>query len=82
MQILARSLGIVFLLCACTVGTAHAQQQSPPPKAAPRVILLDPNFNRPPPVPHERQYVGPGPALAPPMERITPVAPLAQPPIR
>jgi hypothetical protein len=46
------------------------------------VILLDPNYNRPPPEPHQRTYVGPGPTITPPMERIPQVAPLAQPPIR
>ncbi len=57
-------------------------QPTPAPRPAPRVILLDPNYNRSPPVPHERRYVGPGPTVVAPMERIPSVAPLAQPPIR
>jgi hypothetical protein len=84
MQPFRVSLAIVaFLTCSGMAGTAYAQQQpAARPKPVPRTIILDPNFNRAPPVPHDRQYVGPGPSLSPPMERITPVAPLAQPPIR
>ena len=67
----------------CALGPAGAQQkQIPPAQPAPRVIIVDPNFNRPPPMPPDRPYVGPGPATSAPMERITPVAPLSQPPIR
>ena len=74
---------IALLASAGMANYAQAQQQAAPrPQPAPRVITLDPNFNRPPPVPHDRQFVGPGSSLSPPMERVTPVAPLAQPPIR
>jgi hypothetical protein len=74
---------LAITILAALGGTAIAQQnQPPPPQPAPRVIILDPNFNRPPPMPPDRPYVGPGPSTAPPMERITPVAPLSQPPTR
>ncbi len=73
---------LTITILAALGGTAVAQQKQPPPQPAPRVIIIDPNFNRPPPLPPDRNYVGPGPATAPPMERITPVAPLSQPPIR
>jgi hypothetical protein len=46
------------------------------------VIINDPSLYRPPPPPHERNYVGPGPATAPPMQRVPQVPPLSQPPIR
>jgi hypothetical protein len=82
MQLMRAALLIAFLTGAGMAGSAAAQQKQTPPPQPPRVIILDPNFNRPPPVPHERTYVGPGPTVAPPMERIAPVAPLAQPPIR
>jgi hypothetical protein len=44
--------------------------------------LYDPSLYRAPPPPHDRTYVGPGPSLVPPMQRIPPPAPLSQPPIR
>jgi hypothetical protein len=83
MQSLRIALAIAILSGAPAVNIAVAQQNQPTqPAPRPRAIIVDPNFNRPPPVPHERQYVGPGAATAPPMERVTPVPPLAQPPIR
>lgn len=59
---------------------ASAEAQQPPRKRP--VIINDPSIYRPPPLPRDRNYVGPGPAVAPPMQRIPQVAPLAQPPIR
>jgi hypothetical protein len=82
MQSIRTGIAIALLTSSVAVATAAAQTKSPPPQAAPRVIILDPNASRPPPVPHDRTYVGPGPTVVPPMERIAPVAPLAQPPIR
>lgn len=81
------ALAIAILSGFGAASVAGAQTNPAPaptsaPRPAPRVILLDPNYNRPPPVPHERRYVGPGPTVVPPMERIPSVAPLAQPPIR
>jgi hypothetical protein len=55
---------------------AAARNRRPP------VIIRDRSLGRPPPLPHERTYVGPGPTVVPPMERIPPPAPLSQPPIR
>lgn len=60
---------------------AQQQQQKPPAKKAP-AIVNDPSLYRPPPPPHERTYVAPGPAMAPPMQRVPQVPPLSQPPIR
>ena len=60
--------------------SVEAQQQTKPRKRP--VIINDPSVYRPPPLPRDRNYVGPGPAVAPPMQRIPQVAPLAQPPIR
>jgi hypothetical protein len=76
---LAVAIACLSGFAAATVVSAQPKRA---PKPAPRVILLDPNYNRAPPVPHDRRYVGPGPTVVPPMQRITPVAPLAQPPIR
>ena len=75
------AIGLLAALGVATAATAQ-QNQAPAPKPKPRVILLDQNYNRPPPVPHDRSYVGPGPSVTPPMERIPQVQPLAQPPIR
>lgn len=64
-------------------GGASANAQSNGAKAPkPRIIYRDRSIFYPPPSPHERRYVGPGPALSAPMQRIPDVAPLAQPPIR
>jgi hypothetical protein len=60
--------------------SAHAQQKGAKPQR-PQVIIIDRSLGRPPPPPHERNYVGPAPSTAPPMQRIPQVAPLAQPPI-
>jgi hypothetical protein len=73
---------LALTMLATLGGTAVGQQKQPPSQPPPRVIIIDPNFNRPPPMPMDRQYVGPAPATAPPMERIPPVAPLSQPPPR
>jgi hypothetical protein len=48
----------------------------------PRVIVRDPCFDRAPPPPHQRKYFEPYPSLQPPMERVPPIAPLSQPPMR
>lgn len=83
MRLIPLAVAIAFLSGFGAASVVGAQpKQAPAPRPAPRVILLDPNYNRAPPVPHERRYVGPGPTVVPPMERIAPVAPLAQPPIR
>ena len=56
---------------------ANAGAQAGPARDPPH-----PDRNRSPQVPHERRYVGPGPTVVAPIERIPSVAPLAQPPIR
>jgi hypothetical protein len=81
MKPLPLSLALLLLGVTWAVAPAHAQQQKPPPKKPP-VIINDPSLYRPPPPPHERNYVGPGPATAPPMQRVPQVPPLSQPPIR
>ena len=60
---------------------ASVEAQQTKPRKRP-VIINDPSVYRPPPLPRDRNYVGPGQAVAPPMQRIPQVAPLAQPPIR
>jgi hypothetical protein len=72
----------IAMLSGFGAASVAAAQTKPAPRPAPRVILLDPNYNRSPPVPHQRNYVGPGPTVVAPMERIPSIAPLAQPPIR
>jgi hypothetical protein len=83
MKSLPFSFALALLGAAWAVAPVHAQQQqqkSPPKK--PPVIVNDPSLYRPPPSPHERTYVGPSPATAPPMQRVPQVPPLSQPPIR
>jgi hypothetical protein len=71
------------VVAACGVAApANAQQAQAQPAKRPPVIVRDPSIYYPPPVPHERRYVGPSPSLSPPMERLPRVEPLAQPPIR
>lgn len=84
MPSLRTTFAIVSLGAVCAVAPAAAQQNQPPkaPPQHPHVIINDPSLYRPPPPPPERTYVGPGPTVVPPMERVPQVAPLAQPPIR
>ena len=70
-------LAAVILVGSGVFASVEAQQ----PRKRP-VIINDPSVYRPPPLPRDRNYVGPGPAVSPPMQRIPQVAPLAQPPIR
>jgi len=79
---LVRTLFAIAVLAALTVpGPADAQQKQGKSERRP-IIITDPSFYRGPPPPHERNYVGPGPTIVPPMERVPGPAPLAQPPIR
>ncbi len=81
MQLIRIALAIaVFAACGAAVPANAQQKPAQPPKRP--VIINDPSVYRPPPSPHERTYVGPGPTVTPPMERLPNVAPLAQPPIR
>ncbi len=82
MQIIPIALTMAMLAAWGTTAPASAQQNQAKPKERPPVILRDRSIYYPPPVPHERTYVGPGPTVTPPMERVPRVAPLAQPPIR
>ena len=82
MKSLPFSVALLFWGMAWAVAPAQAQQQQKPPPKKPPVIINDPSLYRPPPPPHERNYVGPGPATAPPMQRVPQVPPLSQPPIR
>lgn len=81
MQLTRTALVIAVLAAFAAPAPAYAQQQQPQPQKRP-VIINDPSVYRPPPQPHDRTYVGPGPTVTPPMERLPKVAPLAQPPIR
>jgi len=76
---------LVVLATFALAAPAHAQRSpsaapSPPPVASqPRSqppLGFD-TWGRGPPPPPERPYVAPGPQVAPPMQRITPVAPLS-----
>lgn len=82
MQPLRIALTITILAIGGVAVPASAQQAQAQPAKRPPVIIRDPSIYYPPPVPHERRYVGPGPSLSPPMERLPRVEPLAQPPIR
>lgn len=81
MQIIRIALTVAMLAACGTAAPASAQQKQVKPHERP-VTLRDRSIYYPPPVPHERTYVGPGPTVTPPMERVPRVAPLAQPPIR
>ena len=79
----AMKLIVTALLVLVALAPAYAQGASPPPAPSaatpprpPPPVQFDP-WNRGPPLPPERPYVQPGPQVAPPMERITPVAPLS-----
>lgn len=79
MHLFRTVLVIAILAASGGLGSASAQQQQgKPPKKPP--VINDPSIYRP--VPPDRNYVGPAPGIAPPMERIPPVAPLSQPPVR
>jgi hypothetical protein len=84
MQPIRTALALATLVACGAFASANAQQQNKPgnePSKRP-IIINDPSASRPPPQPRERNYVGPGPSIAPPMERVPQVAPLAQPPTR
>jgi hypothetical protein len=66
-------------LVAASAAEAAQKHQKPSRK---RVIILDRSLYGPPPPPHDRRYVGPAPAIQPPMDPVPRVAPLAQPPLR
>lgn len=72
-------MALALLTASGALAPAVAQEKQAKPKRP--VIIYDPSALRRPP-PQERTYVGPGPSLSPPMERIPNVPPLAQPPIR
>lgn len=77
-----RAAFAIAVLAALTVpNPADAEQRQSKSQRRP-IIINDPSFYRGPPPPHERNYVGPGPTIVPPMERIPGPAPLAQPPVR
>jgi hypothetical protein len=81
MSVFRALLAMTLLWGFAAVESAAAGQkyQKQPRK---RVIILDRSLYGPPPPPHDRRYVGPAPAIAPPMPSTPKVAPLAQPPIR
>ena len=73
---------LVGLLALGTATSASAQsrpsfQPSPPPR--PPVTIINPTnpFNQGPPPQSDRAYVAPRSGVAPPMERVPQVAPLA-----
>lgn len=83
MNLIRATCAIVLLATAgaLVIGPAGAQQKKAKPSDRP-IIINDRSIFRPPPQPHDRTYVGPGPTVVAPMERLPRVAPLAQPPIR
>lgn len=81
MHLVRTALTIAVLTALTVPGPADAQQKQSKSERRP-IIITDPSFYRGPPPAHQRNYVGPGPTVVPPMERIPSPAPLAQPPIR
>jgi hypothetical protein len=81
MQVIRMLLALAVLAgSGVSAPVSGQQQQAKPPKRP--IIINDRSIYRPPPLPPERTYVGPGPTVVPPMERVPQVAPLARPPIR
>jgi hypothetical protein len=76
---------LVVLATFALAAPAHAQRSrsappSPPPAASqppPQAPLGFDAWGRGPPPPPERPFVAPTPQVAPPMQRIAPVAPLS-----
>lgn len=81
MQLVRIALAMAVFAAYGAANTTSAQQNQTQTRKRP-VIINDPSVYRPRPPPHDRTYVGPGPTVTPPMERLPKVAPLAQPPIR
>ena len=81
MSIVHTLIAITGLVSLAALAPASAAEKQHAPSER-RVIILDRSLYGPPPPPHERRYVGPAPAVAPPMESVPKVPPLAQPPIR
>ena len=81
MQLIRILLAATVLLGSGAGAYADPGQKSAKTRDKRPIIINDPSAFRTPPPPHERNYVGPGPSLSPPMERIPQVAPLAQPPV-
>jgi len=81
MQLIRIALAFAVFAAFGAAAPANAEQKQTQARKRP-VIINDPSVYRPPPPPHDRTYVGPGPTVTPPMERLPKVAPLAQPPIR
>ena len=79
---LVRIVLAAALAFGASAGADAGSDKKPVKTDRPPIIINDPSAFRAPPPPHERNYVGPGPSLAPPMERIPQVPPLAQPPVR
>jgi hypothetical protein len=82
MEPIKTALLVLLALGAATPALAQRAPSSPPPPVAgstppPPTIVLDPWNRGPPAPPSERPYVQPGPQVAPPMQRVTPVAPLS-----
>jgi len=73
MSIIRAGLLVLAVLAANT--PAHAQRSSSPPPN-PQSFQFDP-WGRGPPLPPDRPYYAPHSGIAPPMERIPQVAPLA-----
>ena len=82
MQLIRIALAIAVLAAYGAAAPADAQQKQTQTRNKRPVIINDPSVYRPRPPPHDRTYVGPGPTVTPPMERLPKVAPLAQPPVR
>ena len=74
-----RVLVAVLVAVSFAAGPASAAKRAKPQS---RVIIIDRSWYGPRPPPHERNYVGPAPAVGAPMQPVPRVAPLAQPPLR
>jgi hypothetical protein len=80
---------LAYVLAALAIiafgGPAHAQRAPSAPPSPPPAVSQPPSqpnlgfdaWGRGPPPPPERPYVAPMPQVAPPMQRVNPVAPLS-----
>jgi hypothetical protein len=75
-SMLAALIGLVAATPAFAQSNAPNQPPTPPPRP-PTIILNQNDLYRPPPMPQDRAWPAPSSQVAPPMERVPQVAPLA-----
>jgi hypothetical protein len=78
-EIIMRTILSVLVTLSVLAGTALAPasaQSSRAPQQRPTAVTIDP-YDRGPPLPPDRVYPSPRSEIAPPMERVPPIAPLA-----